>query len=251
MINHGTNYRYKKGCRCTQCKTAHAESTQKERKRLRKSPERLAKRLHGIYSTYAAGCRCNSCKTANTSYSRQIRGTKPRIIKHGTHNTYKKGCRCTLCKEFVKEYNRKLRVSSKSKVSRQLYRNGLSSKGLCVHCSSPLPEGRVYKICTECQRKATLNRWKRKGIIDASWERYNELQAAQNGECAICHAIPTNKALALDHDHVTYLSRGLLCSTCNQWLGIFEFIIKSPEKLSAYLNYLNLEPYSTLFYHDA
>jgi hypothetical protein len=49
---------------------------------------------------------------------------------------------------------------------------------------------------------------------------YAKQYAAQGGRCALCRrATGRSRRLAQDHDHVTGLKRGLLCSTCNQMLG--------------------------------
>jgi hypothetical protein len=57
--------------------------------------------------------------------------------------------------------------------------------------------------------------------------RANQLQlkakllAEQGGVCAICGGNRGPNALALDHDHVTGDTRGLLCRPCNLGLGHF------------------------------
>lgn len=57
---------------------------------------------------------------------------------------------------------------------------------------------------------------------------------AQNGKCAICDAEQSFQ-LAVDHDHQTGLTRGLLCRNCNQGLGYFG---DDPERLLRAINYL-------------
>jgi len=57
-------------------------------------------------------------------------------------------------------------------------------------------------------------------------EQYDAMLAAQNGRCALCRTDKVgdgrwNKRLAVDHDHVTGVVRGLLCSKCNIGLGAF------------------------------
>jgi hypothetical protein len=53
-------------------------------------------------------------------------------------------------------------------------------------------------------------------------EQYNKKFEAQKGLCAICgNPEPTNKRLAVDHDHETEEVRDLLCSRCNPGLGSF------------------------------
>ena len=74
-------------------------------------------------------------------------------------------------------------------------------------------------------------------------ENYNQLLAEQNGVCKICQSPETAtsgrstkvKDLAIDHDHKTGKVRGLLCSSCNRALGLFE---DNPARLESALNYL-------------
>lgn len=59
-------------------------------------------------------------------------------------------------------------------------------------------------------------------------EDYKRLLEAQGGVCAICKRPETKQIngkvipLAVDHDHVTKLVRGLLCARCNTGIGQFE-----------------------------
>jgi hypothetical protein len=41
----------------------------------------------------------------------------------------------------------------------------------------------------------------------------------QNGVCAICDRVDSNRSLSIDHDHTTKIIRGLLCTRCNRVLG--------------------------------
>ncbi len=71
---------------------------------------------------------------------------------------------------------------------------------------------------------------------------YDVLLSKQNEVCAICGNKETRKnmygirRLAVDHNHTTGKIRGLLCSTCNQGLGMFytdengiDLLLKSVE----------------------
>src|SRR4051794_16106571 len=57
---------------------------------------------------------------------------------------------------------------------------------------------------------------------DLSWEEYNALLTAQDGQCAICqHPDVVVGPLKVDHDHGTGRVRGLTCLGCNTGLGCF------------------------------
>lgn len=72
--------------------------------------------------------------------------------------------------------------------------------------------------------------WRRRGIIDLTFERYEFDLRQQNYCCAIC-----NKELQTphaDHDHTTGFYRAILCVSCNNGLGIYE---KNKDKFDSYL----------------
>jgi hypothetical protein len=85
------------------------------------------------------------------------------------------------------------------------------------------------------QRKHLLK--KKYGVTP---EAYDSMLAFQNGCCAICDresdGIGRWDVLAVDHNHVTGVVRGLLCAQCNAALGGFG---DSPTILAAALEYLN------------
>lgn len=103
---HGSNAGYRRGCKCADCKKAHAEDVQ--RNYLKNHPEqRAAYRKHGgdithpefphgINAGYVAGCRCEECKEAHrvnfTAYSRVYRapGTPGGMKKLASNAVYRK-----------------------------------------------------------------------------------------------------------------------------------------------------------------
>lgn len=52
-------------------------------------------------------------------------------------------------------------------------------------------------------------------------EQYDAF-VANAGSCPICHRVFTDVRPVLDHDHKTGAVRGVLCSSCNAALGLFE-----------------------------
>lgn len=74
--------------------------------------------------------------------------------------------------------------------------------------------------------------------------QYDALLVQQEHKCALCAQLPNgnnhrNKKLVVDHDHDSGHIRGLLCSTCNMWLGNYEEFarrIGAVEKIASYLS---------------
>lgn len=66
----------------------------------------------------------------------------------------------------------------------------------------------------EKARRARLIR-----LYNITPEEYEVILAFQNGVCAICERPPTKTRLAVDHDHATGLTRGLVHWQCNSALA--------------------------------
>lgn len=93
---------------------------------------------------------------------------------------------------------------------------------------------RLTSQCRECVRKFRQN--SEQSFKDRLWNcfgmtiiEYEMILESQNGVCAICGKIQTQKdcngrvvRLAVDHCHKTGKIRGLLCSGCNGKLGSLE-----------------------------
>lgn len=94
--------------------------------------------------------------------------------------------------------------------------------------------------------KAEANRGRRDRYLKYTYgitlEQYEEIEAAQNGICAICdEPCQTFKRLCVDHDHTTGKIRGLLCSKHNRAMGLFG---DNPEMLEKAITYiLNAQEY--------
>jgi hypothetical protein len=73
--------------------------------------------------------------------------------------------------------------------------------------------------------------WNRRGISGITHEKYLSDLKEQKGRCMICES-EMNKP-HVDHDHNTGKYRGLLCTSCNTGLGIYE---KMKDKFEVYLN---------------
>lgn len=85
---------------------------------------------------------------------------------------------------------------------------------------------------------------RRTKVLGTSPEWYKEQLVKQGGVCAICRREEVNRSgqrnnrvrsLAIDHCHTTGKHRGLLCSACNQAVGMID---KYPGWLEAATNYV-------------
>jgi hypothetical protein len=101
------------------------------------------------------------------------------------------------------------------------------------------PEKRKHK--TALQRNSTLKR--KYGI---TLEQYVDMFKAQGGMCAICRKPGFNGKyrqanwgpLNVDHCHKTGKVRGLLCSSCNFVIGLFD---DDPKVFERAIDYLSSE----------
>jgi len=65
---------YERGCRCADCKAAHARHEDARRRAMGVPKRRPAE--HGTYSKYTDGCRCGPCRAASAAYARGLRARK-------------------------------------------------------------------------------------------------------------------------------------------------------------------------------
>jgi hypothetical protein len=140
---------------------------------------------------------------------------------------------CKLCKsESVKRW--------RAKNARRKY-IAVPSKARCPACRRSKPAASFYP---DRQRKNGLGPYCklcvsaiRKRCYGLSPDDYRALLVKQADRCAICKLKESAKGmtLAVDHDHVSSLVRGLLCSNCNNGLGRFK---ENPQTLMAAARYI-------------
>lgn len=132
----------------------------------------------------------------------------------------------------------------------------------CRACSAYLPldsfsihdkkTGRHATICKECdkkradawskahpERRAVVYRTRHlKRTYGISDTDYATLLNEQGGKCAIC-GVPeqetTIKRLCVDHCHSTRRIRGLLCTKCNQAIGLLDHDLDTLARAAKYL----------------
>lgn len=102
---------------------------------------------------------------------------------------------------------------------------------------------RAYRLADPLRNKRQRRNSKLKSAFGISILEYEELLKLQNNVCAICkntERVWDSRAgelrrLAVDHCHMTYKVRGLLCTNCNQGLGKFKDDINLLQKALEYL----------------
>lgn len=112
----------------------------------------------------------------------------------------------------------------------------------CRYCKRTLPADQftvAASACVDClpEHRAELAR-KRLVRTKAVREYEAQLRKKQKGLCAICkirEADAPKGRLHLDHDVATQAIRGLLCSPCNNGIGLFKH---DPTLLAAAIRYL-------------
>jgi uncharacterized protein YmfQ (DUF2313 family) len=97
-----------------------------------------------------------------------------------------------------------------------------------------LKQGAKYRSTQKA--KDTSFAWRLKSTFGITVEEYRALFKAQGGVCAICNTdTPTGYNWHVDHCHTTGKVRGILCSKCNQGLGLFNDKENLLERAASYL----------------
>lgn len=86
---------------------------------------------------------------------------------------------------------------------------------------SPRERKAAQRSRTDGYAKSREADWKKRGITNATYQKYLDMLEQQNHQCAIC-GCHINGNSHLDHNHVTGKIRGLLCPICNMALGNLE-----------------------------
>ncbi len=122
----------------------------------------------------------------------------------------------------------------------------------CSSCDQPLTVDNQHKssvklrknfVCSSCVNARVKRTRGNKGFCQRSYDykrhygitmqEYEDYFRDQNGQCAICKT--SEKKLCVDHCHSTGKVRGLLCSSCNNAIGLLG---ESVENLNSAIKYL-------------
>lgn len=128
---------------------------------------------------------------------------------------------------------------------------------VCQECGTPYTlgsESTLHKYCSVSCRskfhnknggkkyrnsikgKAASRKWRLKNVFNITEEVFEELFDSQNRSCAICGTeTPTGYNWHIDHCHATGKVRGILCSKCNQGIGLLGDTAERVKKAYEYL----------------
>jgi hypothetical protein len=158
------------------------------------------------------------------------------------------------CKECLNLVERQKRAGTYVNIKKVFPSNGVTKKcSKCLeekdlNCFSAKAHGggdgfRAW--CKKCAVDYNLqyskkNRHVQRGArlkreFNLSIEQYDEMLKNQDGHCAICGNGQGKRRLAVDHNHITGVVRGLLCSNCNVGIGSFK---ENTENLKRAIEYL-------------
>ena len=128
----------------------------------------------------------------------------------------------------------------KRKRRASFYGNATRRDGLhyyCIPCHNA--RNKANRQANRERARITERRGHLRRTYGITLEQYDALVAQQNGGCAICDGPPTRYGVFhVDHSHLTGGVRGLLCSRCNQALGLLG---DDPLRLRAAIQYLTTE----------
>lgn len=109
------------------------------------------------------------------------------------------------------------------------------------------PKGRQMRLANEARfrerhrerRNLENKKFVLKFLYGLTQEQYDVKLAAQDNRCAIClrHKDEFKRRLAVDHNHITGLIRGLLCLTCNS--QVLPLVENNPSTLVNASKYLD------------
>lgn len=129
----------------------------------------------------------------------------------------------------------------------QFYRDQKQSSGLnprckvCVNKRNRAYEAANREKTNEWKRRAAVRRWVKK-VLGVSLDQFNAIQLRAGGHCELCGRSEQTTSkngnqfrLALDHDHVSGIARGMLCRPCNTALGCASDNPELLRKMAAYI----------------
>lgn len=129
---------------------------------------------------------------------------------------------------YMKLYREKFKETSKIKQKEKLKRLLEENPNYWKERYDPI-KAAEYRAKTK--PISTERQWKNRGIIDLTYDKFQNQLNEQSNKCLICEK--EMKIPHADHCHKSGKFRGILCTFCNNGLGVYE---KYKDKFQKYLN---------------
>ena len=107
----------------------------------------------------------------------------------------------------------------------------------CKRCAYEDNERKRCDPANKARYAKYARRTNLKRYYGISEDEYEQILKDQDFVCAICNE-PSEKTLAIDHDHNTGRIRGLLCHRCNTGIGLFN---DNPDTMDRAISYLRAQ----------
>jgi hypothetical protein len=154
---------------------------------------------------------------------------------------------CITEKRGLTHFNHRGRSSKRSAENQKRAEDALSRGSTTYEAIDPCPHGHVARFvttnnCVECgkenDRKRKINaKWVRlEKVYGLTKQSFFSMLLKQHCKCKICGVdIDENKS-HVDHCHSGGHVRGLLCSRCNQAIGLFD---ENVDRMLSAIKYIN------------
>lgn len=149
-------------------------------------------------------------------------------------------------KQKISEDAKKYYLENKEKLITYFHKYKKENKEIFLKSREKYKENNNEYIKTDFKKRYLKNKeyykdQALKRMYGITLHEYNIILENQNNSCAICkiHQDNLNIKLAVDHNHTTGEIRGLLCSSCNQGIGLLKENIFTLEEAIKYLNKSN------------
>lgn len=115
------------------------------------------------------------------------------------------------------------------------------ARGRQWHAANPertSTNGQRWRAANPEHNKKKNRRWELHTKYGITPEQFDDLLAAQNGECACCYTSEPGgqwDTFCIDHDHTTGKIRGLLCHRCNLAIGMLGDSLEGVERAMEYM----------------
>jgi hypothetical protein len=159
---------------------------------------------------------------------------------------YASSANCVTCIEERRNFRIDTSKHRFSERNINLAINAMANGETVYQSETPCPKGHKVRFtgtnnCVECGKQVMRARrekskWARiKKLYGLNFDDVDLMKRNQNNQCQICCISLTDKNTHIDHCHDSGKVRALLCSRCNQALGLIDESLERVENIRAYL----------------